>query len=65
MKQWFITLALLLAPTLSYAQQAAPEAPPETPWGALISFLVFSIVAIAWTLWMVFRKKPDDQTKKD
>jgi len=68
MKLWFAVMFLSMVPCLSYAQEAVPVA-PGMPWGALISFLVFSVGVGAWTVWAVFKKgdkdKDKDQAKKD
>jgi len=62
MIQRLFALALMIAPTLGFAQEA-PPAPLETPWGALITFLVFCIAVSVWTVWAVFYNKKDDKSE--
>lgn len=67
MMQRLFALLLMIAPALSFAQEsAAPAAPIETPWGAMIGFVVVCLAIGGWTVWAVFFKKDDDdKTNKD
>lgn len=66
MIQRLLALALMIAPAITLAQEAAPEGPIETPWGALISFLALCIAVGGWTVWAVWFKKDDsNKTSKD
>ena len=61
MIQRLLAVALMLAPALCLAEEAPPPAPVETPWGAMIAFLVVCLVIGAWTIWAVVSKKDDDK----
>ncbi len=66
MIQRLFALVLMIAPALCLAQEAAPAGPVETPWGAMIGFLVVCVIATAWTVWAVFFKKDGgNETSKD
>ena len=66
MIQRLLALALILAPALCLAQETSAPAPVETPWGAMIGFLVVCVIATAWTVWAVFFKKDGgNETSKD
>jgi hypothetical protein len=62
MNRLWISLVTFLFPLIAIAQEAAADAegPVETPWGALIGFLVLTVVATVWTVWAIMRKKEDE-----
>lgn len=62
MIQRLLALVLMIAPAITFAQEAAPPAPVEPPWGALITFLVICLAIVGWTVWAVWFKK-DDKSK--
>ena len=67
MNRLWISVVSFLFPLIAIAQQAAPAAEPpvETPWGALIGFLLFTIGVSAWTVWAMFFKKHDEKEGQD
>ena len=66
MNRLWISVVSFLFPLIAIAQQAAAEAeaPVETPWGALIGFLVLTLAITVWTIWAMFFKKHDDDKDK-